>query len=150
MKSRNENGQAGAEILFFSVVMFSALTLVVINTWATIDAKFMVTAAAREATRSFVEAESASAATSAANAAAVRVIEGYGAKTNGQPPLSITGSFGRCQRVAIRSSYRIPALKIPFFGITIGTRTVGSTHSEIVDPYRSGISGEVDGECLGL
>jgi hypothetical protein len=150
VKPRDELGQAGAEILFFSVVMFSALTLVVINTWATIDAKFMVTAAAREATRSFVEAESASSAATEANAAAARVIAGYGGSAKGQPLLTITGSFGRCQRVAIRSSYEIPALTIPFFGITIGKRTVGSTHSEIVDPYRSGLRGEVQGECVGL
>jgi hypothetical protein len=143
-----ESGQAGAEILFFACVVFTALTLIIVNTWATVDAKFMVTAAAREATRAYVESEGPSSARSDAQAASARVVASYSAHVDRAQAIEITGRFARCQRVTIRASYKLPALQIPLFGVSIGSRVVSSTHSEIVDPYRSGLADGVGGECL--
>jgi hypothetical protein len=145
---RGESGQAGAEILFFACLVFTALTLIIVNAWATVDAKFMVTAAAREAARAYVESDSASTARSDAQAASTRVVASYSAHQERQQAIVVTGSFGRCQRITIEASYEIPALTIPLFGVSIGSRIVRSSHSEIVDPYRSGLADGVGGECL--
>jgi hypothetical protein len=145
-----ESGQAGAEILFFACLVFTALALIIVNAWATVDAKFMVTAAAREATRAYVEAGGPSEAKSDAQAASDRVIASYSAHEDRQKPIVVKGHFGRCQRVTIAASFEIPALQIPLFGVSIGSRTVTSSHSEIVDPYRSGLADGVAGECVAL
>jgi hypothetical protein len=147
---RSESGQAGAEILFFACLVFTALTLIIVNAWATVDAKFMVTAAAREATRAYVESESEGAAKSNAQAASDRVVASFSAHEERQQPIVVAGHFGRCQRVTIQASFEIPALQIPLFGVSIGRRTVSSTHSEVVDPYRSGLAEGVGGECLAI
>jgi len=48
-------------------------------------------------------------------------------------------AFVRCARVTITVHYRVPALTIPWLGgLGHGIDTV-ATHSEIIDPYRSGL-----------
>lgn len=141
-----EAGQAGAEILFFALIIFTAMVLLVVNAWATVDTKFMVTAAAREATRAYVEQSDGVAAAAAARQASDSVFTSYGAKRQNELPLEIDATFGRCERVSVRASYQIPALRLPL-GVTIGKRVVASTHSELVDPFRSGIDSEVGGAC---
>jgi len=47
--------------------------------------------------------------------------------------------FGRCARVTVEVSYRVPALTVPFIGGFGSEVTARSRHSEIVDPYRSGL-----------
>ncbi len=142
----SEAGQAGAEILFFALILFTAMILVVVNAWATVDTKFMVTAAARQATRAYVEQSQAGAAAFAARKASDDVYMSYGANRQNELPIEINATFGRCERVSVRASYQIPALRLPF-GVSIGTRVVASTHSELVDPFRSGIDSEVGGDC---
>ena len=147
-RTRRESGQAGGEILFFSAILITAMLLVIVNAWATINAKFMVTAAAREASRAYVESISETDATANAESAAASVYGSYRANTARTKPIEITGEFGRCERITISARYQMPAMTIPFFSISFGSRTVSSAHSEIVDPYRSGLENEVGGDCL--
>ena len=144
----DETGQAGAEILFFAFVILLSMTLVVANAWAVIDAKFMVTAAAREGTRTYVKAANADEALAGALGAVDASIEREGGRLNRRIPTNVVGQFGRCERVVVTVAYKIPSVRVPVLGYTFGTRRVSATHSEVVDPYRSGLDGEVGGECV--
>jgi hypothetical protein len=54
----------------------------------------------------------------------------------------------RCARATFVVSYEIPAISIPFVGGFGGAPfRVRSTHSELVDPFRSGLPGDA-GACV--
>ena len=109
-----ESGQAGIEVLPFGLLTFVVGALLVANAWAVIDAKLAVSAAAREATRAFVEAP---------------------ADTD---PLDAL--FARCETVRFEASYRIPAIRVPWIGgFGDGIFTASARHSEVVDPFRDDV-----------
>ena len=57
-RARSDAGMAGGvEALPFGLLVFVVGALLTLNAWAVVDAKFAVDAAARQATRSYVEAE---------------------------------------------------------------------------------------------
>jgi hypothetical protein len=148
--SRTESGQAGAEILFFTFVILLSLTLVIVNAWAVIDAKFMVTASAREGARSYVESVDQDTARADALQSSDAAIVRAGGRLDRREDTEIEGVFERCGRVTVTVHYRIPSVRVPALGFSLGTREVSSSHSEIVDPYRSGLAGEVRGDCATL
>lgn len=139
----DERGQMGGiEGLVFGVLVFVFGTLLVANAWGVIDAKLATTSAAREAARTYVEAPSAAAAGPAAEDAAYRAIEDQGRTRSRAHPRLVPGStFARCRRVTIEVSYDVPLIAIPLLGQAGTGITVSSRHSEIVDPYRSGLPG---------
>ena len=49
----------------------------------------------------------------------------------------------RCARVTVTYTYVVPALSLPLIGGWGNAFDVKGTHSEIIDPFRSGIEGEV-------
>jgi hypothetical protein len=143
-RGRGDRGQIGGiEVLPFGFLVFVSATLLFVNVWGIIDAKFAVTAAAREATRAFVEADTEVSAIEAAVRRGTDTLTAYGRggerSTVGAPVLA--EPFGRCARVTITVSYEIPALTIPFIGGLGSLAPVEATHTEIVDPFRSGIAG---------
>ncbi|MEY2465047.1 MAG: hypothetical protein QOH64_3185, partial [Acidimicrobiaceae bacterium] len=76
---RDEHGQvAGVEALPFGVLLFVVGALLVANAWAVIDAKMATDSAAREAARTYVEAETHEAGLLDATAAAREAIAGQG------------------------------------------------------------------------
>ena len=75
-------------------------------------------------------------------------IEREGGRLGRRIPTDVVGQFGRCERVVVTVGYKIPSVQVPVLGYTFGTRKVSATHSEVVDPYRSGLDGEVGGECV--
>ena len=143
----HESGQGGIEALPLGVLVFVVGALLIANAWAVIDAKLAVSSAAREATRTYVEAPASLtvddafiAARSAAEAAfaaqrgssrrpALRLVEGDG------------GARNRCTRVTAEVTHRVPAVTVPWVGGFGRGFTVRARHSEIVDPFRSGLSG---------
>jgi len=133
----------GIEVLPFGFLVFVSATLLFVNLWGIVDAKFAVTAAAREATRAFAEADSESAAVAAARQRGTETLDAYGRGgdrgTVGLPVLA--EPFGRCARVTITVSYEVPVLAIPFLGGLGSLSPVESTYTEIVDPFRSGLAG---------
>jgi hypothetical protein len=145
-----DGGQVGGiEALPFGVLLFIVGSLIVANAWAVIDAKFATDAAAREAVRSFVEADPAEAdPISVASAAGLAALQGHGR----DPSRGRVGPVGgvalvRCQRAVFEAVYEVPAITIPFVGrFGRAPFTVRSTSSELVDPYRDGLAGEV-GAC---
>lgn len=129
---------AGAEVLVFGTLIFFVGFLLVINTWNLIDADMAVTAAAREAARTYVESDSAGAAAADANQAAADALTSLG---RDQPhTVSIDGGLARCQRVTATVVMSVDPVRMPG-GFFDGIVQVRSSHSEVVDPYRSGLPG---------
>jgi hypothetical protein len=139
---RDESGQVGGiEGLVFGVLVFVFGTLVVTNAWGVIDAKLATTSAAREAARTYVEALSAGDAGPAAEAAAREAILSHGRRWERTTLAPVEGVFGRCERITIEVAYDVPLIAIPLLGQAGNGITVTSRHSEVVDPYRSGLAG---------
>jgi hypothetical protein len=137
---RNERGQIGGfEVLPFGLLLFVSAMLVVTNAWAVIDSKLAASSAAREATRAYVEADDEAEANDALQRRAHEALAAYG-RDGDRVEIAIDSEpFGRCARVTVEVRYRVPALTVPFIG-GFGSGVVArSQHSEIVDPYRSGL-----------
>jgi hypothetical protein len=138
--SRSQSGQvAGLEGLLFGVLLFVFGTLLVVNAWAVVDAKLAASAAAREATRSYVESSSVDGAAGAAEAAGRQVFAGYGRSLDRAELRLVEGALVRCARVTFEAAYRLPALHVPVLGGLGSGLRVAARHSEVVDPHRSGL-----------
>jgi hypothetical protein len=140
---RDEDGQVGGvEGVVFGVLVFVLGTLVVANAWGVIDAKSSASAAAREATRAFVESSAASEQDAFAEAEAVarETIEGYGRDPDKLVVVAEAASLRRCARVTIRTEYPVPLVSLPILGHHGHGFTAVGRHSEIVDPFRAGLS----------
>jgi hypothetical protein len=136
---RDQSGQAGMEVIPFGLLTFVVGVLLVANAWAVIDAKMAVSAAAREATRAFVEAPVDGDPLGLADAAARAAIAGAG-RDPGQLVLTpLEAVFARCETVRFEASYQIPAVKVPWVGSYGNGFTATARHAEVVDPYRTGV-----------
>lgn len=147
-RRRQRGAVGGLEALPFGFLMFVAVTLVVTNAWAVVDSKMAVNAAAREAVRAYVEAPEADGAAARAAARAQETLASYGRAdadrlTVGDPVTD--RGYVRCARASITIEYRVPALTVPFIGGFGSAVTARATHSELIDPYRSGLP---EGGCL--
>ena len=139
-KWRSERGQIGGfEVLPFGLLLFVSALLVITNAWAVIDAKLAASSAAREATRAYVESASASDAYASIEQRAHEALAAYGRDGDRVDIRVAAEPFGRCSRITIEVSYHVPALTVPFIGGFGSGITARSRHSEIVDPYRSGL-----------
>jgi len=138
-----QRGQiAGLEAVVFGTLVFVFGTLLVANAWGVIDAKLAAASAAREAARSYVESSTSSEADGAAAAAARDAIEGHGRDWD-RAELAMAGAaFARCARVIAEVSYQVPLIVVPLLGQHGTGFTVSAQHSEVVDPYRSGLDDE--------
>lgn len=136
---RDDRGQvAGIEAIPLGVLLFVVGALLVANAWAVIDAKMAVTSAAREAARTFVEADDANTARAAAVTAARDAISAYGRNPD---RLTLTGgdeidALARCHAVTFTASYRVPAISLPLIGGSGDGFVVHASHTEVVDPFR--------------
>jgi hypothetical protein len=138
---RDEAGQVGGlEGLVFGVLVFVFGTLLVVNAWAVVDVKSAATAAAREATRAFVESSVGDDADGRATEAALLAFEGHGRSRDRAVVVRTAGSLERCSRVVYEAAYVVPLLQVPVVGAGVGRGfRVSARHSELVDPYRSGL-----------
>ncbi len=138
---RGDRGQvAGIEAIPFGLLVLTVGILVVAHTWAVVDAKFVATAAAREATRAYVEAPSSeSAEAHATTAAATAVVR------SGRDPATLrltrsSAGFGRCVPTRYEAALEVPAVAVPWRADR-PAHQVRAAHTEVVDPYRSGPPG---------
>lgn len=154
---------AGAEALVFGVLVFVIGSIIALNGWAVLDANFAVSAAAREATRTIVESGAASRVEAVGGLPDGRVLGpvhdvaaaamvGHGKDPAGldvrllDDPWPVGGgpAPARCARVTVQVSYAVPGISLPIVG---GWRTpiraVGQ-HTEVIDPFRSGLTGSAD------
>jgi hypothetical protein len=142
---RSEAGQAGMEVIPFGLLTFVVGALVVANAWAVIDAKMAVSAAAREATRAFVEAPVDGDPLALADAAARSAIAAAGRDPAKLVLTPVEAVFARCETVRYEASYQIPAVQVPWVGGFGAGFTATARHAEVVDPYRSGLPPTVSG-----
>jgi hypothetical protein len=136
---------AGIEAIPFGLLTFVVGALFVANAWAVIDAKMAVSAAAREATRAFVEAPVDADALALADAAARSAIQGAGRDPDQLVLTALDATFARCETVRFQASYQIPAIHVPWLGGFGSGFTVAARHAEVVDPYRTGVPRTVNG-----
>ncbi|MGY6500318.1 MAG: hypothetical protein ACXIVQ_05385 [Acidimicrobiales bacterium] len=143
MRWRDDRGQvAGIEVLPFGFLIFVVGALLLANAWAVVDAKFAVTAAAREATRIYVESSDPQTADARAREAATAVAVGHGRDASDISVVIVADhGFTRCGVVSSEVTVVVPSLTLPFIG-GFGRRfSVRATHTERIDPYRSGLTG---------
>lgn len=150
---RSDAGQVGGiEALPFGVLVFVIGALLVANCWAVIDAKIAVDAAARQATRHYVEGDAGADPEQSAVEAGLATMAAHG-RDPAQAQIVLAGldgshgqqGFTRCARATFTASYRVPALTIPWIGGFGDGIDVSSSHSELVDPFRSGVPGSAEG-----
>jgi hypothetical protein len=124
--------------------------------WAVIDSKLAVDAAARQATRHFVEADvpvagEFSVAEAEARLAGYEALTAHG-RERARSTVELTGlespdgrvGFIRCARATFTASYEVPVLSLPWIGGFGSGLDVTSSHSELVDPYRDGVPGSAE------
>ncbi len=145
-----DRGQvAGIEALPFGLLVFIAGTLLLVNIWGVVDAKFATDAASREATRYVVESarldRDPTTIRAGAEAVAKRTLEDHGRQ---RPPTVRIRPEGvrleRCDRIQVTVATHVPAIRLPFFGGFGEAFEIVATHSELVDPTRSGLDGRAD------
>ena len=146
-RCRGDAGQVGGiEALPFGLLIFVVGSLLIANAWAVVDAKFATDAAARQAVRTYVEGDDPDVALEDARAAGLDAVEAHGR----DPGRAVVGPVGevtleRCSRVTFEAEYEVPALSLPFIGgYGRAPFRVRSAHSELVDPFRSGVPGEAE------
>jgi hypothetical protein len=136
------------EVIPFGLLTFVVGALLVANAWAVIDAKMAVSAAAREATRAFVEAPVDGDPLALADAAARSAIAGAGRDPARLVLTPLEAEFARCETARFEASYRVPAVVVPWIGGLGSGFTATARYAEVVDPYRSGVPRTVNG-CAG-
>jgi hypothetical protein len=143
-RATDESGVVGGlEVLPFGFLVFVAGTLLIANAWGVVDAKIAAGAAAREATRAFVEssAGSTAGATSEAERAAVEAMAGHGR----DPARMTVRSDGRlalerCAPATFVVTYRVQTVALPWIGgFGDGFVTASARHREVVDPFRDDV-----------
>ena len=140
-RARDELGFAGGLAgLLFGVLIFVFGTVLVAYGWAVVQTKAAVVDAARQAARTYVEAPDSLDAYESARGAAYASLAAKDRNPAHAALRIATGGFGRCERVTITVSYPAPAVVFPL-GSLLGGSTVKAEHSEIIDPYRSGLPG---------
>lgn len=146
-RCRGDAGQVGGiEALPFGLLIFVVGSLLIANAWAVVDAKFATDAAARQAVRTFVEGTDEATAHRDAIAAGLAAIDGHGRDPERARVAPVgAASLSRCERATFEAEYEIPALSLPFIGgYGRAPFQVRSTHSELVDPFRSGVDGTAE------
>jgi hypothetical protein len=133
----------GAEILPFGVLVFVFGSLLLVNAWSVIDGKLATSAAAREAARAFVESGGpADVALGEARLAAQEAFAGQRVNTASLQVTPVDGTvFERCAVATFEVRFQVPVVRVPGLEFSGATLDVASRHSELVDPYRSGVPG---------
>lgn len=132
----------GAEALPFSVLIFVFGTLMLVNAWGVIDAKFAVSSAAREATRTYAESSDPGSGDGAARRAAEDAISAYDRDPDKLDLQGPNGALTRCGTVSYTASYPVPAIRIPVIGGFGRSFDVTATHTSRVDALSAGLPGE--------
>jgi Flp pilus assembly protein TadG len=137
-RPRAERGTGGVEVLAIGFLVFMSGTLLVASAWGVVDTKMAAISASREGARA--AAESSGDASSAATRAATTAWTSFGRREESLQ-VDLEGDTGRCGRLVVVVTSHVQPIRMPWLG-SWGDVTVVARHSEIVDPYRSGLEGE--------
>ncbi len=146
MRSRlaDERGAVGGlEMLPLGFLVFVVGSIMILNAWTVVDSWMAVSSASREAARVYVESDPAEAWPAAQNRMQ-EVMAAYGRSDRMVPPNPPASAFERCQVVTMRVGYELAFINLPFVEGFGSLTTIEASHSERIDPYRSG---EFVGEC---
>lgn len=142
-RAAQQGGFAGGiEVIPFAVLVFVLVTLLMVNAWAVLDAKLAVEAAAREATRAFVEAGDAARAETASGAAARAAFEASGRSPSGLQVRHTDAEYVRCASVEFEVTYVVRAVRMPIITGLGHDITVVGRHREVIDPFAAGFGPE--------
>ncbi len=131
-------------MLLFGFLAFVLSSLVIVNVWTVIDASLAVSSAAREGARIYVESDP-DAAWGAAQARMNEVMADYGRTDRAVPPNPpAVAAYERCAVVTITMEYDVALITLPLFGDFGSLTRIDASHSERIDPYRSG---DFEGTC---
>ena len=135
-----ESGQAGVVALPLGLLTFVVVVVLVANAWAVIDAKIAVSAAAREATRAYVETPPGADPLARAQAAAREALRGAGRDPERMDLQALEASLVRCAVVRFEARYPVGIVAVPWIGGSGGGFTAAARHAEVVDPFRTGLA----------
>ncbi|MFN8050553.1 MAG: hypothetical protein U0Q22_03885 [Acidimicrobiales bacterium] len=140
---RSERGQvAGVETIPFAILVFVAGLLLVVNVWAVIDTRAAVDTAARDYLRAYTGAPDAATARARGRTAAEASL-GERGRSGRRTIVDPTAPFGPCRPATVRITVEVPAVRAPFIG-SIGTTTVESTQTELVQPWGDATAADDD------
>ncbi len=142
-----EAGQVGGiEVLPLALLVFVAGALLVANAWAVVDAKMAASAAAREAARTYAEVPAGMGQEGAWGRAALAAQDTFVAYEMPQDRVSLNALAApdpqRCARVVVEATVTVPFITVPWVGGFGEGFVVRARHSELVDPFRSGLEGD--------
>lgn len=135
MRFRSERGTAAIETPLALVLLLVPVALMVITIPAWPERQTVARAAATQAARTAVLADSWDEATAAGEDAVARSGANYGVAA-GDLTVDWDGTLARGGTVTARVTVRMPALVVPGLG-RVGAWSWTASHSELVDHYRS-------------
>ena len=134
----NERGAVGGmEMLPLGFLVFVVSSVMILNAWTAVDSWLAVSTASREGARVYVESDPVD-AWAAAHGRIVEVMDDYGRAERLIDPVAPAGAFERCQVVTVTVGYELAFINLPFLHGFGSLTTIEASHSERVDPYRSG------------
>jgi hypothetical protein len=131
---------AGGDAVIFGVLLFVVGSLMITNLWSIVDARTAVQSSAREAARTVVETEDVGTVVLQAEMVAVATWQGYG--RTGAIDVSLSGVVTRCAPITVTVTAEVPLARLPIIGWSAGSTDVSASHTELVDPFRSGLDGQ--------
>jgi len=135
---------AGSDMLLFGFLALILSSIVIVNVWTVIDVSFAVSSAAREGARTYVESDP-NTAWAETQARMYDVMEDYGRTSRAVAPNPpAIARYERCAVVTITAAYDVALITLPLFGDFGSLTRIDASHSERIDPYRSG---EYEGTC---
>ena len=150
MTPRSQAGQVGGlEAIAFGMLILVMGALIIGNAWGVIDARTAANEAAREAARTFATApvQTDAQADALARDAATATLRELGWQSPGTTVRRLQGTFVRCALVTYEVEIAIPAFRLPWIRSSVSVFRATATHSERVDPYRSGVPGPGPADC---
>ncbi len=135
-----ECGQAGITALPLGLLTFVVAVMLVANAWAVVDAKMAVSAAAREATRAYVETPPGADPMARAEAAARQALQGAGRDPARMQLQPLQAALVRCAVVRFEARYAVAGVTVPWVGGYGSGFVAAARHAEIVDPFRTGLA----------
>jgi len=140
----DERGAVGGlEMLPLGFLVFVVASIMIVNAWTVVDSWLAVSTASREAARVYVESDPAD-AWPAARSRMQEVMSAYGRADRMTAPKPPASAYERCQVVTLTVGYDLAFINVPFLDGFGSLTTIEASHSERIDPYRSG---EFTGEC---
>lgn len=133
---RSERGTAAVELALLAPVLV-VLVAVVTAAGRMVETKSAVLQVAREAARAASEAPNPTAAQDVAIATAQQVAEGLGLDPSRLQVVQDPHGFARGAPYEVSVSYDASLADLPGLGLLPGSVTLGATHAELIDTYRS-------------